>query len=366
IASGESSDNKTIRIWEVDTGKTRSICQEHSYEINSPVSHPNGTYIDMSDWNIQLGNISTSSEFDWVHEEFAECFNETDTKYMSNTIAWSPDGKYIVSSGDGFSTYVWNTSTLESVFKHENYYEDFTYVLAWSPNGVYIAEGASIGNVFVRNTATWEIISIYNSQNGKIHDLTWSPDSRHMAIADNDGMVHIWDTVKEKNILIYNGHSSAVSIVKWSPDGTQIVSAERKGLVHIWSPFKEDDAFTYINKNGEFVLNYDYAKDQYRKKDEYQYDDRDIDAMVEAQTMNHQRYMEGDYNDTYYAPEEQDIDEEIDESDWVESYEEVDADDVMSDEYDDNYNQYYERDIGDEIEEYFENLNDEMMFGEVD
>ena len=69
-----------------------------------------------------------------------------------HTVAWSPDGKYIASSGDDKTVQVWDASDGHLLLTYRGH-SDVIDSVAWSPDGKYIASGSIDKTVQV-----WEAI----------------------------------------------------------------------------------------------------------------------------------------------------------------------------------------------------------------
>ncbi len=119
--------------------------------------------------------------------------------------------------------------------------------VAWSPDGRFIASGSSDGTVQIWDVTTGATILIYEGHSSSVEAVAWSPDSRHIASAGEDGAVHVWDAATGNLLLIYQGHSSRVNAVVWSHRGTRIASASDDETVQIWAPFNGRILFTCHN-----------------------------------------------------------------------------------------------------------------------
>jgi WD40 repeat protein len=60
------------------------------------------------------------------------------------TLAWSPDGRCIVSGSNDMTVQVWDAATGHHIYTYRGHAValwDFVEAVAWSPNGRYIASG---------------------------------------------------------------------------------------------------------------------------------------------------------------------------------------------------------------------------------
>src|SRR5579883_1724631 len=149
------------------------------------------------------------------------------------TVAWSPDGKSIVSVNyyDG-KIELWDAAT----WQHLAFCPQLGMVnaAAWSPDGTYVA--LAQGSVHIWNPQTNEIISA-NLDGGYDHwsrSLGWSPDMTRIASSSHRNSIQIWDVQSGEGIYNYLGHTTTITGVVWSPDGKYIASASIDGLVQVW------------------------------------------------------------------------------------------------------------------------------------
>ncbi|HLJ35879.1 MAG TPA: WD40 repeat domain-containing protein [Ktedonobacteraceae bacterium] len=176
---------------------------------------------------------------------------------LPETIAWSPDGKYLAypyPSPLNPMIIVWNAATCKIVATFHGH-TDVSYDVAWSPDGKYLASASMDKTVQVWEFATHRLIYTYHDPSGLgIYRLAWSPDGKRIASTDSTSKtVDVWDALTGAHQIIYRGHSQSVTSIAWSPDSKRIASGSSYALnkssnvgdVQIWNPQNGQHLFTY-------------------------------------------------------------------------------------------------------------------------
>lgn len=133
------------------------------------------------------------------------------------------------------------------------------YSLAWSPDGRYLASTGADKSIFITERPTLHTFQLPCEHTKAIFSLSWSPDGTFLCSGSQDGLVHIWDVVARKKRLTYNKHripnallttflgQSEIYAVAWSPDGRFIASGGGQGgcRVHVWDALTGDTRNEY-------------------------------------------------------------------------------------------------------------------------
>lgn len=173
------------------------------------------------------------------------------------TVAWSPDGKQIVSGGRDGLAKLWDAATGANLLTYRGHAPLAVNAVAWSPHGTFIASAGSDATVQVWDAKTGKVFMTYRGHTDYVATLAWSPDASRIVSAggdpysNGDHTINIWDVSTGKLLLIYTGHTKEVQSVAWSPDGTRIASASADTTVQVWNAGDGTPVFTFVNHQDE-------------------------------------------------------------------------------------------------------------------
>ena len=108
--------------------------------------------------------------------------------------------------------------------------------VAYSPNGRHIISGSGDGTIRIWDAETGAAVG--NPLEGhrlSVSSVAYSPDGRHITSGSDDKTIRIWDA--KTGAAVGNpleGHSSYVSSVAYSPDGRHIISGSDDRTIRIW------------------------------------------------------------------------------------------------------------------------------------
>ena len=162
-----------------------------------------------------------------------EQFKHGDSVY---SVAISPDGKLLASSGHNNEVILWNIADRKKrkVFTGPS---DSVMSVVFSPDGKLLASASLDG--FVR---LWDVASESRhktfSHGGWVKSVAFSADGKTLASGggDQNGSVMLWDVNASQNhhITTFPGHNGIVESVAFSSDRRMFATASRDRTVKIW------------------------------------------------------------------------------------------------------------------------------------
>lgn len=152
-------------------------------------------------------------------------------------LAFTPDGKRLVSSGWDSTVRLWAVDTHRLIDQPLVGHRGPVYTVATSNDGSVVTSGSSDYSVIIWKTASQHPLSVSLPASLKHEDVVrsvaFSPDGRRLATAGGKTVI-LWDVAARKAAgTPMTEHSRNVMAVSFSPDGKLLASCGQDGLVII-------------------------------------------------------------------------------------------------------------------------------------
>ncbi|MCH2047676.1 MAG: serine/threonine protein kinase [Trichodesmium sp. ALOHA_ZT_67] len=241
LASG--SDDKTIRLWEVQTGKLLCILGDwgrgeyfgHSGGVTAIAFHPDGKSLASAskDKNVKVWRLG-----DDIYDPNYGKVIMTLTGHLQQVraIAFSPDGQTLASGSQDNMIKIWDLSLGNTVKNLCHYYQGthYIYTVAFSTDGKVLASGGRDRNIKIWEIESGEILKILEGHSSDIRQVVFSPQGDIIASGSEDGTIKIWDGKTGQEIGNLVGHSKYINSVTFSRDGKSLASGSSDNTIRIW------------------------------------------------------------------------------------------------------------------------------------
>ncbi len=145
------------------------------------------------------------------------------------SIAWSPDGKMLVSTGFKLLK-LWDAQTHTELATLEGH-SSFVWGVAWAPDGKTFASASRDGTVRIWDAVSYQELTVLSA--GEAFCVAWSPDGQQLVSGTTSGKVTIWNINSGEASQNWRGNSLIISVV-WSPDGGTIAAGQWDGKILLW------------------------------------------------------------------------------------------------------------------------------------
>jgi len=167
-----SSRDKTIKVWDLATGKLQRTLNEHQ-----------------------------------------------DAVYA---VTFSHDGKLMASGSADKTLILWNASSFEPIRTLEGHpgVRDLTF----SPDDKTLASAGEDGTFRLWDVATGQLKVNRHNHTSQVKSVVYFPDGNTIATASSDKTVRLWDAHTGEPKQVLRGHTNVVEFCAVSPDGKQLMS----------------------------------------------------------------------------------------------------------------------------------------------
>ena len=205
IVSG--SGDKSIKIWDVETGELVRTLEGHTGIVLSVCYSPDNKQIasgsadqSIKIWNAETGKLvrTLDGHTNWVH-----------------SVCYSPDDKRIASGSFDQSIKIWDTETGKLIRTLDGH-TDWVRSVCYSPDNKRIASGSADNSIKIWDAETGQLVRTLVGHTDMVLSVCYSPDNKRIASGSADNSIKIWDAETGELVRTLEGHTGRVQSVCYS------------------------------------------------------------------------------------------------------------------------------------------------------
>jgi WD40 repeat protein len=224
IASG--SADRTVRLWEVATGRAMAVLRGHENPVVQVVFSPDGRRLASTDGSraVRLWGPTAGALVTELSDQLVE----------PHALTFSPDSRFVSVAG-GRDVYLWEASTGKPrhTFRHCS---GTNRHLAFAPDGKRLFGSAIDGTITAWDVESGKMIMTWQAHSASVTALCVSPDGQCVASGADfpENAVRLWDAASGREMATLRGHKNLVHYLVFSHDGSQLVSVCSDQTARLW------------------------------------------------------------------------------------------------------------------------------------
>jgi WD40 repeat protein/serine/threonine protein kinase len=213
-----------VHHWEVGAYNGSAVFTPDGHQVLT--STPDGMFF----WDVESG------------EQMRQLTSEPGNSYLT----YSPDGRYLFTAGPAFAGsegYLWDVATGEKVQMFVGHSRDINSV-AFSPDGQFIVTGSDDTTAIMWNVETGEQVKTFIGHTVRIWAVNFTRDGRYLLTGAMDNTARLWDIATGQELRRFVGGGFIGSAI-FSPDERFVLIGSTDGKVYI-TPTHIDDLIASV------------------------------------------------------------------------------------------------------------------------
>jgi WD40 repeat protein len=224
------SQDKMVRLWDLVTGQHVRTFAGHRCPVNCVSISPDGQWALSGglDRSLRLWELGTG--------RCVRTFEGHEDPLLSAvlSVAISPDGRWGLSAKKSKETLrMWDLATGQCVRTFKGHTEFGTSVNI-SSDGLWALSGSADKTLRLWELATGKCVRTFEGHTSTVTSVCLSPDGRWALSGSGDNTVRLWELATGRCMRTFEGHTSSVNSVSISPDGRWLMSGSGDNTLHLW------------------------------------------------------------------------------------------------------------------------------------
>ncbi|MBF2066985.1 MAG: WD40 repeat domain-containing protein [Calothrix sp. C42_A2020_038] len=217
--------DKTVKVWNLHTGKVIRTITGHSGEISSVAVSPDGNFLAVGISDTPRSNVKV-----WHLETGKLIHTLLGHNKPVNVVSISPDGQILASGSNKIK--IWNLQKGDRVCTL--WHSSAVNATAITSDGTILVSGTSDNKIKLWNPQTGEPLRTFIGHSGEVKALALHPNGQILVSGSTDSSIKVWDLNSGKILHNLIEHSSEVKAVAVSHDGKLIISGSSDKTIKIW------------------------------------------------------------------------------------------------------------------------------------
>ncbi|KAF8193560.1 WD40-repeat-containing domain protein, partial [Mycena galopus ATCC 62051] len=216
-------------VWPPSETLVGKALDGHTGGVHSIAFSPNGRQIvsGSGDRTIRLWDVETGQQVGKALEGHT---------YEVRSVAFSSDGRHIISGSGDKTIRLWDVETGQQVGKALDGHTDWVRSVAFSSDGRHIFSGSDDNTIRLWDVETGKQVGkALDGHTLWVQSVAFSSDGRHIVSGSGDKTIRLWDVETGQQVgKALEGHTASVLSVAFSPDGRHIISGSRDKTIRLW------------------------------------------------------------------------------------------------------------------------------------
>ncbi|MEG4584108.1 protein kinase [Microcoleus sp. MOSTC5] len=229
-----ASDDKTIKLWDLQTGEFIHTFFGHSARVDAVAISPDGRMMVSGSFDRKVIEWKLDKKA-MIREFYSDFGSPYSHRYGSvYSVAFSCDSGAIASASGDQSIKLWNQRNGALVQKLSGH-SDKVLSVSFRPQSMMLASGSADKTIKMWLVGIGESVRTFVGHSDWVYAIAFSQDGKTIVSGSADATVKLWNADTGELINTLRGHSDAVISVAISPDRETMASGSRDGTVKLWN-----------------------------------------------------------------------------------------------------------------------------------